>query len=570
MATNQVSEEQHDDELSETIFKSMESCRVDIDVGFQLSQDILSVEKGIRMFLNSEFLESETLFEHRSQNSLYHSLGHSTILFLKAVVTLQSSDIEAAQSSAEKTLKLANELRKKTSFFQNLTSAIGVIPDPKFEEMSEVQRHAELIFAEIYIIKALINIISDGTGLIQMVKEGLNIRHSHGIYKHAAKYLTDSKRNQVGVSDDHFASGVCLGIGLFNLMVSLLPPRMIRLSEIIGISGDQVKAIEFLKRGSNLNGLRTEFCKMVYLFYHLVLESLIDLPTGNCIEAYEILEDRCRVFPNGVFYKLIKGRYLLCQRNIEYAQELFRETTQIHEKYSHLSHVSHWDLALTHIFLGNHELALDSIKHLQNVSKWSKCFYAYLEAILLLELGEQNLEAKFQNVISQKRRIAGKSIPLEKFVIRKTRLYLKQRRLLFPTLELMLVFGGFRSCSAKLLDHYETQLTMELKRLEDPTLDRKQSNFWNDFALVQLLLGVVKGEQTKPDALSHFDSLASISKRIELDHWYTPIGHLEHARILFRDGQHKSAKSTLALGIACKGYSLENMISMRLHNCNKR
>jgi hypothetical protein len=41
-------------------------------------------------------------------------------------------------------------------------------------------------------------------------------------------------------SKQHFESGVRMGVGSFNLMISLLPGRVIRLLEFVGFSGDKV------------------------------------------------------------------------------------------------------------------------------------------------------------------------------------------------------------------------------------------------------------------------------------------------------------------------------------------
>lgn len=38
----------------------------------------------------------------------------------------------------------------------------------------------------------------------------------------------------------HFESGVKMGIGTFNLMISLLPSKIIKLLEFIGFSGNKV------------------------------------------------------------------------------------------------------------------------------------------------------------------------------------------------------------------------------------------------------------------------------------------------------------------------------------------
>lgn len=42
----------------------------------------------------------------------------------------------------------------------------------------------------------------------------------------------------------HFESGVKMGIGTFNLMISMLPSRVIKLLEFIGFSGNKVCIIK--------------------------------------------------------------------------------------------------------------------------------------------------------------------------------------------------------------------------------------------------------------------------------------------------------------------------------------
>ena len=50
----------------------------------------------------------------------------------------------------------------------------------------------------------------------------------------------------------------------------------------------------------------------------------------------------------------------------------------------------------------------------------------------------------FRNVPKWKQRIAGKSVPMEKFAVRKAERYLDQNnRLLLPALELIYVWNGF-------------------------------------------------------------------------------------------------------------------------------
>jgi len=49
-----------------------------------------SVILGQSLFLNNNFLESQALFQAKSEKSLYHSLGYGTILTVRAIMTMEA------------------------------------------------------------------------------------------------------------------------------------------------------------------------------------------------------------------------------------------------------------------------------------------------------------------------------------------------------------------------------------------------------------------------------------------------------------------------------------------------
>ena len=56
----------------------------------------------------------------------------------------------------------------------------------------------------------------------------------------------------------------------------------------------------------------------------------------------------------------------------------------------------------------------------------------------------------FSNVPKWKQRIAGKSIPMEKFAIAKSKLFLEQgNNLILPSLELIYMWNGFRTLGSR-------------------------------------------------------------------------------------------------------------------------
>lgn len=106
--------------------------------------------------------------------------------------------------------------------------------------------------------------------------------------------------------DPHFRSGVYLGVGSSNLMLSMMPSRLLSLIELFGYKGDRhvgldllykaggwtasssepsvdygasvlrlfCKLGEFLYAGTEHEGVRRTLCDMSLLIFHLVLSSI--------------------------------------------------------------------------------------------------------------------------------------------------------------------------------------------------------------------------------------------------------------------------------------------------------
>lgn len=134
-----------------------------------------------------------------------------------------------------------------------------------------------------------------------------------------------------------------------------------------------------------------------------------------------------------------------------------------------------------------------------DVSQWSKAVYAYGVAALLVQLGGEANRAEGLKLMTEvpklRQRIAGKSIPLEKFVARKARKYEVQGgRLLLPALELAYILHAVsrtpRSVIAEQMLPLVEAALVELKRYEgSPEKYGKGSEFWDDWCLARHLEG---------------------------------------------------------------------------------
>lgn len=131
--------------------------------------------------------------------------------------------------------------------------------------------------------------------------------------------------------------------------------------------------------------------------------------------------------------------------------------------------------------------------------QWSKAVYAYGVAALLVQLGGEANQAEGLRLMTEvpklRQRIAGKSIPLEKFVARKARKCEAQGgRLLLPALELAYILHAISRApraviARQMLPLVEAALA-ELKQHEHAPEGYEQgTEYWDDWCLARHLEG---------------------------------------------------------------------------------
>jgi len=205
-------------------------------------------------------------------------------------------------------------------------------------------------------------------------------------------------------------------------------------------------------------------------------------------------------------------------------------------------------------------------------------------------------------------RIAGKSIPMEKFAARKAQKYAAQGgRLLLPAFEVGYVCLIYPHTPRDVLINVMLPriegAVQELKRCREKEGEymqeykkrgAKSNGYWDDYALVHFLKGVCLRFVAFPDPLSNhanepnpmpeaveqakncFETVLEHGARIEIDHYLVYVTHYELARLYARMGDLAEAKRHLELVLSGKPletnvqsrkgkYSMESAIALRAH-----
>ncbi|XP_059204514.1 tetratricopeptide repeat protein 39A isoform X3 [Centropristis striata] len=411
--------------------------------------------------------------------------------------------------------------------------------------------------------------------MVSFIKGGIKVRNSYLIYKELHSFIKSNSCLK-GPSHIHLEGGISFGIGAFNLTLSLFPPRILKVLEFAGFSGDKEYGLSLLHDGATGMNLRSMLCALLLLCYYTFLTFILgSTGEGEVTEAESLLKPFRLRYPRGAIFLFFAGRTEEIKGNIDEAVALFEDGCKAQQAWKQFHHMCYWELMWCFTYKRAWKMAYFYADLLSQESRWSKAMYVYMKAAYLSMLpedesrpfGEDEVEL-FRQVPTFKQKIAGKSPPTEKFAIRKARRY-KARcpiRLPVPVLEMMYMWNGFSMISKRPeLTEGMMQTLVEAERtlLEAP--DNEYSV--DDRCLIQLLRGLCLKNQGHLQAAEEcFNKVFSSEKKIRFDHYLVPNTLVELSLLYIDQGRRDEAIKLLHKAKHnYKEYSMESRTQFRIH-----
>ncbi|XP_063219648.1 tetratricopeptide repeat protein 39B-like [Bacillus rossius redtenbacheri] len=540
-------------------------CSMDIDTAME------EARSAVHYFFNNKFEEAREILKPWAETSMYHAVGNSVFLFLEAMLTFEQGHIEAASDALKHCIAVCNKYRKKST----ITESIGkMVKKTNYEQYTTEEIHAELCYAESLLLKSMLTFIEDET-LVSFIKAGLKIRLCYNSYKECMNIL-NTRKWQHENHKIHFESGVRMGIGAFNLMISLLPGRVIKLLEFIGFSGSRHVGLKELELGYKLhNSIRQILCVMALLCYHLIVIHVFSHFEGDLDFCDEILKHQLQLYPDGVWFLFFKGRLEFMKGNIDESISWYTRSWKSQSVWPQFHHLCFWELTWTNSIKCDWREASVYAGFLLEESRWSKTIYSYQKAAILIMLGENmtaeeksEIENLMRNAPQWKQRIAGKSLPMEKFAIKKTSRYFTQENsLVLPAIELMYVWNLFKVLGKK---HH---LVLQMYKIIEKALVRlNEQQERTDYdadnrALVLLLKAACLRQMRSPlQAEECLQTVLSLEKKLKEDLYLVPYAMVELAFVCKDMGDLNRASQLLEDAKKnYTGYSLESRLHFKIH-----
>ncbi|XP_052096836.1 tetratricopeptide repeat protein 39C-like [Mytilus californianus] len=570
------------------------------DMGSSESESVLGQDdselalSGIRMLLNNGFEEAQALFDkYKNDSSLMHA-GHSFVYFMTALISFEDEKLAEALKKLEETEKLCDtdsgifkSLKKK------LKSKKKKEGEPTISIEDKIQR--QVIVADSILYQGIL--IFTNQDISSYIKGGWYLRKAYKIYEKlhkdvnqliAASKLKQSKsQNSLtstgsAVSSDgpidsndneltqdvlsRLLGAVNFGYGTFQLCISMVPPKILKLIEFLGFEGDREAGLAALDFTNHSKDMKAPLATLGLLWYHTVLRPFFALDGANeydagTHDAEVIIAEKESEFENSALFLFFRGRIQRLRKKTDESLELYRRALEAAKGQKELELMNLYEIGWCNIMKLNWRDSLGAFTRLKDETKWSKCYYTYLMGVSLGAMGDvKGAKDTLKDVPGLLKK---KNNQIEAFVSRRAEKMKKnpptQEICRLLSLELIFLWHALPTCTEAELKPFLDVCDMQTDK--------------NVFHLKCLLEGAIYKELGQDEyALQCLDESLARHQGMKDDNHVPAFALYEIASIKMKSPETKGKAKDLLQKIKdnYKDYDFENRLTVRVNNALKQ
>ncbi|RWS04100.1 tetratricopeptide repeat protein 39B-like protein [Dinothrombium tinctorium] len=504
-----------------------------------LEKALIATDHLYNLFYKNKFDEAFAFAEHHIEDSLYHCHDKGFLSCVYALLTLEKAEMDKAKAAIEKTLQFCERKRRPNSLLENLSNLIW---QTDFDKYTDYEIHAELIYAESQAMMALLTFFGDQS-FISLIKGAFRVRASN----QALKFCYEALKNKSNWDSDEnrlqFESGVCNGVGLFNLYLSIVPDRILRLLQMAGFSGDYKHAIALLKRSTELkSGARfrvTALCVKAFQLYVTQIGGFCDYDIKWTQELIDELQSK---FPNAIFVLFFSAKFNLMKGNLEKAIEEFLECMSLQESWKQIHNICRWDLVWAYAIKQDWKNAAEIAKRLRFDCSYSPASNLYEYAVFKMMEMEDERKTELKDEIDRamrmvpqlKIRYAGKTIPQEKFFCTRAIHYIEEgREPIIALLETFYIWNVFSMINNE--KTIQSFLQRANEKLEELQRKKNSENVFDQISCLLLVKGVLlRNLREYENSIKCLQTIIQCENLISRDTYLVPHAELELGITFFK------------------------------------
>ncbi|XP_011524116.1 tetratricopeptide repeat protein 39C isoform X2 [Homo sapiens] len=332
-------------------------------------QDAELALAGINMLLNNGFRESDQLFKQYRNHSPLMSFGASFVSFLNAMMTFEEEKMQLACDDLKTTEKLCES--EEAGVIETIKNKIKKNVDVRKSAPSMVDRlQRQIIIADCQVYLAVLSFVKQE--LSAYIKGGWILRKAWKIYNKCyldinalqelyQKKLTEESLTSDAANDNHIVAegvseeslnrlkgAVSFGYGLFHLCISMVPPNLLKIINLLGFPGDRLQGLSSLMYASESKDMKAPLATLALLWYHTVVRPFFALDGSDnkagLDEAKEILLKKEAAYPNSSLFMFFKGRIQRLECQINSALTSFHTALELAVDQREIQHVCLYEI----------------------------------------------------------------------------------------------------------------------------------------------------------------------------------------------------------------------------------
>ncbi|XP_023310382.1 tetratricopeptide repeat protein 39C-like [Anoplophora glabripennis] len=183
---------------------------------------------------------------------------------------------------------------------------------------------------------------------------------------------------------ERLMAAVSFGFGLFQLGISLLPPSLLRLTNILGFAANKQNGIACLMYARLGVDMRTPLATLALLWYHTIVRPFYAVDGNNVQAGVDIanalLKESDGEYGKSALFLFFGGRVSRLNSDINSALKYFQEAAE-NANQREIKLLSLHEVGWCHLIELDYCAAESVFAYLHTSSRWSRSFYAYLAAI---------------------------------------------------------------------------------------------------------------------------------------------------------------------------------------------
>ncbi|RNE96832.1 tetratricopeptidedomain 39C [Trypanosoma conorhini] len=386
--------------LTKTELKALREATVE-----QIAESDKDVERGVALFFANRVKDAEDLFGRNAAFDPFHALCASTICTIKAMLSLAKNDMETAAERLAYTVAFAEELvPAESGFFGKLANTLRR-SSPK-KRLLPGEFRAKAILADAFVFRGFILLLQHNS-LSGIVRGGIALNKSYNLFKSLAIELDERRGEKKSTSyddiglDKNSVYNALTGRGCINVVISMLPPRVLRILNFLGFTYDRDLGMDLVFQCWRSQTLVSPFAGLFVMAVNSFVPGFCSLTTPLLLPvaketAHEAIQQETTA--NSLTHLWLMGRISRLDFDMDKSIALLAKCFEVADKgqiatsMPQLRDFAVYDQTWNYAATLRWEDCIKNHAYLEENSAWSKVFYAYAQGcayeMLLIDAGD--------------------------------------------------------------------------------------------------------------------------------------------------------------------------------------